>query len=203
MRITGGNGGWFRTDSDEFPGPLYVRVQDVDGRMQATELYVDGRGEPLSRRSLRSLNLAPIEAWATEVASTPAGAARMQAAGPDLSRLASHFATGFGSQARHWVADSLRAQYDDSDVPQAPMARERRSGEEEQPLRLSPPEDGRLTDDFLRQVADAYHRAIQRQIPPAAALADQAGVSPRTVHRWVYTARKRGILPATRRGRIV
>jgi hypothetical protein len=61
----------------------------------------------------------------------------------------------------------------------------------------------RLDDAFLRHVADAYADAIRRGAKsPAAALAAQAIVPVRTVHRWVYLARKAGHLPPGSQGRI-
>lgn len=65
---------------------------------------------------------------------------------------------------------------------------------------LKPPE-GRLTEDFLRDVADVYRWATDMGQSPGPAIAELAGVPVRTVHRWVYEARKRRILPPARSGR--
>ncbi len=65
---------------------------------------------------------------------------------------------------------------------------------------IKPPE-GRLTDDFLKDVADVYRWATDVKQPPGPAIAELADVPVRTVHRWVYEARKRGILPPARSGR--
>ncbi len=63
--------------------------------------------------------------------------------------------------------------------------------------RLSPPTEG-LTTEFLRLVADAYLAAVSRGERPNKALAEQVGhKKTRTVERWVYLARKRGLLPKT------
>lgn len=166
-----------------------------------TELYIDGRGSPLSARALREFPVQGLEHWA---ASMRERVDRLNVAGPDLSRLAAYFATRFG-KAQHWVADSWRAQYDDSGVRQAPMPRENFNDESDLPeVSIDVPEDGRLSDQFLSDVARAYAIAVARREAPANAIASAAGVSPRTVHRWVYTARKRGLMdPATSRGRIV
>jgi hypothetical protein len=68
--------------------------------------------------------------------------------------------------------------------------------------RLAPPNAG-LTDDFLRSVADAYMAAIARGESPNKALAKQIGhQKSRTAERWVYLARKKGYLPAARRGAV-
>ena len=66
------------------------------------------------------------------------------------------------------------------------------------PLRA--PAGGRLTDEFLRDVHRAYTAAVARGEWPAPALAEQAGVSLHAVRKWVYTARRRGIMPPGRQG---
>lgn len=63
------------------------------------------------------------------------------------------------------------------------------------------PSEGRLTDEFLRDVADAYRWYTEAKQPPAPAIAEQLGVPVRRVHRWVSDARKRGFLPPARPGR--
>ena len=203
-----GNGGWCRVEGLDLPGAVYLRVQEAEGRLRITELYVDGRGAPIAAAGLRRLPLAALEEWAAGGRTTEE---RLHVAGPDLSRLAAYFATTFGKVKRaHWVEDSWRAQYDKgsnvrADVPQAPMPRERtRRHDEEVPFpTLDAPTEG-LTDDYLRAVSTAYHRAVAHRLPPAETLGHLANVSPRTVHRWVYTARKRGLMPpAGSRGRIV
>jgi hypothetical protein len=69
---------------------------------------------------------------------------------------------------------------------------------------VEPPAGHRMTD-FLYRVALAYALAalkgLSQGLPPARAIAGQAGLSRRGVHKWVYTARKRGIMPAAR-GRV-
>jgi hypothetical protein len=209
------------------PGRLYVRLTEIDEQPRLTELYIDGRGEPISPHAVRSLPLAAIEGWASG-----GSAARRGVAGPDLSRLASHYATAWGSDTydgRHcdtcggpvrgrrahpdgeramsdWPAMSWYAQYHrlpGYGIPQSPMGRERKRTAPAK-LELDPPQDGRLTDEFLSTVAAAYEAAIGRRRPPAKTLGKLAGVSDRTVHRWVYVARKRGLMePAKHRGRVV
>jgi hypothetical protein len=61
----------------------------------------------------------------------------------------------------------------------------------------------RIDDAFLRHVADAYADAIRRGAKsPAAAIAGESSLSVRTVHRWIYLARKAGHLPPGSQGRI-
>jgi hypothetical protein len=57
-----------------------------------------------------------------------------------------------------------------------------------------------LTDEFLSDVARAYATACARREPPNKTLAADAQVPQRTVERWVYTARQRGIMPPTVKG---
>src|SRR4051794_28784463 len=88
-----GNGGWVRVDSDELglPGRVYFRMQEVDGELRLTELYLDGRGSPIPPRALRQLPLQALE----HGGSGESMRTRMKVAGPDLSRLAAHFASTF------------------------------------------------------------------------------------------------------------
>ena len=202
MRIGYGDSGWCRVDTEDLPGPLYVRLQPEGERLAITELYLDGRGQRLTPQQVRTLPLAALESLILADDGDADIRDRLNLAGPDLSRLASHYATTY-EKGGHWVADSMAAQRPDSAVPQAPMGPDPKRQRESTAAKLSAPEDG-LTDEFLRQVADAYNAAISRRKPPAKTLSAQAGVSPRSVHRWIYTARQRGLLgPATSRGRIV
>jgi hypothetical protein len=61
--------------------------------------------------------------------------------------------------------------------------------------------DGSDPDAFYRQVAEAYRDVIQTTPKVAKVLADEADVPVGTVHRWIMEARRRGFLPAARKGR--
>jgi hypothetical protein len=199
-QISYGSGGWVRIDDPEMPGPVYLRYRSDSGRPVLTEFYLDGRSREIPSGLFRTLDLAGFTAWAMrgegdwlERSSRHPGA--------DLSRLASHFHTGFGRQAAHWVADSMRAQIKGSTVPQAPMGRDPKADKEPSaPDRVEPPNG--LTDDFLRSVADNYVWAVRNRERPAVVIADQAGASVRTVHAWIRKARDRGILAPTTRGKV-
>jgi len=191
-----GNGGWVRVDRDDLPGVLYLRIAEHGGRWQVRELYIEcDDGQEIKARDLRALPLAAIIGMALSLRDHLA--ARSVVPGPDLGTLASNFAATFGRRASHWVAESMRD----------PAANRR--------LRQTPPADGqttsvppltrpdRLDDAFLRHLADAYADAIRRGIrSPATELARQAIVPVRTVHRWIYLARKAGHLPRGSQGRI-
>jgi len=193
-----GNGGWVRVEYGWLPGPLYLRfAADADGRWHAREMYLDGEARPIEAADLRRLPLAAIETvvLADDGTNVIAGKAKLPA--PDLSTLASHFATSFGSQAEHWVADSFRAQLPGGESRRAPKAEDLRPAQRPEVAPLSAPEHG-LTDEFLRHVAAAYVAAVEAGQNPAPELAAQSGRPARTVHRWIYIARKRGLLPPGR-----
>lgn len=64
------------------------------------------------------------------------------------------------------------------------------------------PEGGRLTDEFLENLAAVYKYLVARgEDAPARLIGDGAGVPVPTVHRWVARARERGFLPPAVRGR--
>lgn len=203
-----GNGGWLRvTDLDGFTGPVYVRLQDVDGALRVTELYLDGQGAPIQPGALRGISLPAFEAGRVveDDAQLREALARP---GPDLSRLASYFATtSFGPKMRHWIAEAWRAQFPTSGVEQPPYAPRSSGRMASTPLEvtLSAPVDG-LTDQFFADLARAYAAAVALGRPPASAIAEALGpeYDRRLVESWIYKARKKGIMPpAPKRGRIL
>ncbi|MEZ0580391.1 hypothetical protein [Nocardioides sp. MH1] len=210
MQIRAGNGGWHRAAADELglPGAVYYRVQEVDGALRMTELYIDGRGVPIQAGALRRFPVQVLEQWAEAV---PTARDRLRTAAPDLSRLASYFATTVGSGAKGWIADSMRAQYRD-DVVQPPYARDQGGRiQVEEEVKLAPPAEG-LTDAFFRDLTKAYDAAVAQGRPPATAIAEQLpGYDPsqattmrRLVESWIYKARQRGVMPRARqKGRVV
>jgi hypothetical protein len=232
MRFTIGMGGWVEVEETEagelgLPGRLYVRLARTGETVRITEVYIDGDNEPIAPGAARRLPLAFIE----QNAAAGIGS-ELDAVGPDLSRLATTYGVIIpgdyegrrcsecsaplkGDQARaealgreealtDWLALSWYSQLPDSGIPQpARVRRPRRAKSKLEEPRLSAPTDG-LTDQFLGDVAEAYRRAVKLRQPPAKTLAALAGVDARTVHSWVYKARKRGIMPpAAKRGRIV
>lgn len=63
------------------------------------------------------------------------------------------------------------------------------------------PLDGRLTDEFLENLAEVYRWAVESGKPPAPLIAELSKSSVRTVHGWVSEARKRGFLPPAVKGK--
>lgn len=203
MQWRHGNGGWVRFDASDWTGPVYVKFTEDDGRLVAREIYIDPRGGELRSADLRQLDVSRLAALAGTDWNDPVRLANRNDPGPDLSRLASHFSTRYPSKS-DWVGQSYLAQLPGSGVKAPRMGATvlpRGVEDRSPPTPLRAPEHG-LTDAFLREVADAYGAAVERREHPAKALADQAGVDVRTVHSWVYKARKRGIMPATKRGSV-
>ncbi len=203
-----GNGGWVAVHGLpglEKGGCLYLRLApDESGRMRMREVYVDGRGAVLDLGFLQALPVAALEAEAQAAAARIL--AKLDAPGPDLSTLASYFATTkVPSKVNEadWVALSMWSQIPGQEVvKRVPRRRllERVARREIAQRRLTTPPNGQLTEDFFRTLAAAYERAVAQGGNPAPVLAAEAGVSPRTVHRWVYMARKAGVMPPGTRG---
>jgi hypothetical protein len=147
---------------------------------------------------------------------------RMTLPAPDLSTLASYFATTFMRYEEllaegNWVAACLAVQdllspgqkrgFTEKQrlpVMRVPHAKRqwRDIREADEGFRLtSGPTEG-LSDDFLHDVAHAYAAAVARGEKPNVSIAEQVGYPLKTVQRWVYTARLRGIMPRGRRGAV-
>lgn len=149
---------------------------------------------------LRNVPLSEVEAFINDCGE--AVKPRLDLPAADLSTLASYYATTFG-KSDHWVAQSFASQLPDGKL--VPRARERRGGELEpdREFRLTsgPGSDG-LSDDFLRGVARAYAAARTRGEKPNVSIAEQASYPVKSVQRWVYLARQRGIMPRGQRGKV-
>ena len=200
-----GNGGWLYVDDAGLPGPLYLRLAADRGRYYPTEIYLDGRGREIQAAHLRLLQ-ARVPAWIAGV--TRSGREREAVESSrgvpfaDLSRLASYFATFFAGSVGHWVAESFHAQADPANVQQPPvLARPRRLHRADAREPTVPAPAGRLDRPFLEDVAAYYHWCLATGRRPAPTLAERTGHSARTVHSWIYQARKRGVLPPARQGK--
>jgi hypothetical protein len=183
--------------SSALDAAVYVRYQDLDGRLVAWELYLDG--SHMTPDLLRAVPLGQIDAWVN--AQPERVRVRLDVPGPDLRRLARHFATTFGT-AKHWVADSMLAQIPGSGVPQARMPITNRLEPVEPPDldgQLDVPSAKPYGDDFYREVAEVYRRLAPWVRSPANVIADDNGVPVTTVHRWFKFARRKGFLEPGRR----
>lgn len=198
-----GNGGWVRVEDADLPGPLYLRfAQDDARRWRVREFYLDGSDGRFIEAADLQVKLSSLTTLIVDGPGRDALARKAAFAAPDLSALASYYNHSFGSQARHWVAESFRAQMRGDDITKTDTPS---TGTEINRSRVAPlkqPTEG-LTDDFLRHVAAAYAEAVrQGKRPVSRELAAQADVSHRTVNNWVYIARKRGLMDPGRPGRI-
>lgn len=225
IKVHQGHGGWERVELPglRLPGVLYVRTQrSDDGQHHITEVYLDGRGRSIPADEFRRIPLSRVEAviqsefdewaavagvddddvppeWRYEIA-WDAGPP-----GPDLSRLAAHYAHR-AAETSGWVADSLAAQTNGSGVEQVAFPPE--ADAPKRPTRmpkLRRPKEG-LTDDFLRQVASAFRIAVSLGKPPAQAIraASVKPISYATAKSWIGLAREREFLEAPpHKGRIV
>jgi hypothetical protein len=199
--LTVGNGGWIKAEGAELPGALYVRLRlDSTGRWRTSQIFLEG-DDHLVAEDLRRLPMAAIEARAAGPELRPQLVERVKSASPPLATLASYFATNFGSQAKHWVADAFRSQTLGSPLPKVERKADRHAPPDEPPS-LTAPNGARLTDEFLQQVSRAYDAAVARNEWPAKVLAEQTGVTVHAVRKWIYTARKRGIMLPGRQGTV-
>lgn len=210
-------------DDVDLPGPLYVRFRTIGGRLRPVEVYLDasqGTGA-VTAQDLRQLPLSEIEAVANQDPESTLGVAnRMNFPAPDLSVLASYYASWFAGNMEteiargNWVALGFASQYIDpgrntdcTPDRHLPVKRVRRSPDPGARYRspdtgyrlAAGPKEG-LSDEFLRDVARAYAAALARGEHPNRAIATQTGYPHKTVQRWVYTARLRGIMPPGRKG---
>lgn len=202
MNLTVGNGGWIRVDDPErWPGLLYARLDRDDvGRWRITQLYLDAE-RPITGEEVRRLPIAQIEAWLTDPDVAEVMEHRARNYGVQLDVLASHFdVNSYGSQATHWVAEAWRSRFPNSGLQVAKVKKPKRRTSDEEVPPLRNPEGGPLTDDFLRDVHKAYTAAVARGEWPAPALAKQTGASIPAVRKWIYVARRRGIMPPGRQG---
>lgn len=209
--------GWVGIDDVGMPGPIYLRFRPAsDGRLRVIEVYLDAGESPngVSLADLKGLPLTRIEAFVN--ANADPLLTNITEPGPDLSTLASYFRTSFnpatwGDERNKptWVATSFMAQVPhlvkDQGGPVVQRARKVSSqwlvvGDDGDFVLDSGPTADGLTDDFLRSVARAYSAALTRRERPNMAIARQTGCPPKSVQRWVYTARQRGIMPRGRKG---
>jgi hypothetical protein len=65
-----------------------------------------------------------------------------------------------------------------------------------------PRRDGESSDDFYGRIARLYRAYARANGKPVATIAERLGVPKTTAGNWVTAARKRGLLPATGRGRV-
>jgi hypothetical protein len=219
MRASFGNGGWVGLDDIGMPGPVYIRMRLADGRLRISELYMDASQgvTDITQSVLRALPVSRIEAWMNDRAADVVR--RIEAPAPDLSILATYFCTWINpstlgdprnAQIETWATLCLVSQLPERVVEGSGGTVVRRA--RRQPRDWKVVNDDRdftlkrgptsgLTDEFLRDVSRAYMAAVARGERPNMAIAAQTGHVAKTVQRWVYLARQRGIMPRGRQGK--
>ena len=218
--MTIGPAGWVRFESEDLPGPLYVRlVKSETSRWVTTEIYLDGSdsgGQVVTPELVRRLPLASYESLANDYADE-LDERLTQPTAMNLSTMASYFNTTFGTRpgvlqrqvTKNWVAmayasrlnpEKLKAEGLDLDRPKT--KRDPRGNPLDTSYRLTQgPIDG-INSAFLRNVARAYMAALGRGERPNKAIFESLNGSykKRTVEHWVLLARQQGYLPQTRKG---
>lgn len=72
----------------------------------------------------------------------------------------------------------------------------------DEPAPLTKPSGGRITDEFLAELAQMYRWLVATgRTAPSTMIAEQTDTPVATVRRWVSSARKKGMLPPGRPGR--
>jgi hypothetical protein len=172
-RLHVGTGGWVEYRSDD--ADVYLRFEDRDGALRVVEVRW-ASDEPLTGETLRTLQLAQIEAAVNRPAPAEDLREWLDEPAPDLQDVLSR---GIGRVSPHY----LRPRYEVAPVVPVPEG------------------GGRYPDSFYKIVADRYSGLQTLGEPAARTIADANGVPVTTVNRWVKEARARGFLPPGRRGK--
>jgi hypothetical protein len=205
--------GWIRYDATGLP-PVYLRWTPNDrGRWVLRELFVDAaESEPLTAAILAHIPVSALEAFVNGDKPTrdrlafhldlvsPVGG---PATGSNVAVLMSHYNVHFGPRtdpAENWCAAAELSTYKDGPhkiKKRLPSTRDELRPDAEYRLTTPPGPDG-LSDEFLARVRRAYVAASLRGDPPNKTIAADVHASPRSVERWVYEARRRGVMPPAR-----
>lgn len=197
MELSVGNSGWVRMEG----GPFLRFVEAEDGRLEIGEIYWAPESA-VTAATLRELRLGEIEAAANAPTVADAIRERLRLPGPDLARLASHYATTFSPTTDHWVAMSMRAQTGGAMQPSYGRPPKRNVPFLARVAALKAiPDKNDTKDDFYKSVAAAYSALASESRRPAWEIAEAKGVPITTVHRWVREARRRGFLSPARSGK--
>lgn len=200
--------GWLRLREVSEQGPtvyLHYEVVGSEGqeRLDLQSVVMrSGSGEALSGRVWRRIPFAEIERSLTIALVNPPPIEHFTGERHDqLRRIFADGVEGIVAPALDSLEDFFKATEDLTPIYFNPVPSGMLVAEDHGRLpQISPPE-GRITDDFLQDVAEAYRWYASREKAPAPSIAEMSGAPVRTVHRWIYEARKRGILPPARTGR--
>lgn len=170
------NNGWVHVLFADPDAPdVLVRPEESEGRLVITGLVV--RADPVDSSVTKSIPIARIESYLNI---------------PDL---------------RQFIAEGVAAAPD----PLTPVLTQMFGPPEDERARQPRPArkprepltrpDGSDPEGFYRRVAEAYSELLAQTSAPAPLMAAEANVPVPTVHRWVFEARRRGVLPPARKGR--
>jgi hypothetical protein len=190
---------WVRLIDPRVPGLVWLQLyRGADGRVSVSGLVVDqnprfgvGGYSALTPEILRAVDIASVELEANALGDQIG----------DLDPLATEWLPK-GLPEGEPFPDPVQL------LVQTFLHRKRQSKSPRNRVRLtSQPRyetvgKGRITDEYLEKVALAYLDAVRRHLKPAPTLAKDVGVSVHTIHKWIKEARKRGMLPPGRAGRV-
>lgn len=204
-------GGWLRLRETSGTGPAVYLHYAYGGpagqeRLDLREVVMRaGSDEPLSARTWRRIPLLQIERALTLTLRLARSAPTAETEEAGRAALAL-FTEGIAEASLDHLDDYFAATQDATRIYFHPMPSGMlvSDGAEGLPQgripQLHAPE-GRLTDEFLTDVADVYRWVVATGQAPAPAIAEMSSTPVRTVQRWIYEARKRKILPPARPGR--
>lgn len=195
-------GGWVRLKDREAGGTVvYLRFDPVvhrgHTRFKLRDLVVRGApDDDLTTRMFRRIPITELEQAVEDPTVKLTLTAEPFAPPPSLDNLDAYFDAKPPATAPDGVYGAL-INFDWHAITS--------DGEGEIPAGECPivrkPGPGRLTDEFLSEVGDAYRWLANAKMKPSPTIADMAGVPVATARRWIYEARKRGIMPPGRPGR--
>ena len=186
--------GWVRLREQEGGPAVYIQYEITGGYGQGRldmqcVVMMAGQDDALSARTWRRIPFSTVETYLNLSNARDIVTAQCATPAPSLEGLERFFEES-ASYSTFTVTEPSGMLVPD--------------GADDEPARKLPqvkPPQGKLTDEFLKDVAAAYRWYADAQKAPAPAISEMAEVPVRTVHRWIYEARKRGILPPARTGR--
>lgn len=196
IQLAPGLGGWAYVKLPGSAGRLYVRFAappessrrpEVKPRvgplttpmLKATEIHIDGEGSPVTAHFLRDLPLSAIEVLANSPAIQEALLAGMNDANWEIApdALLSQFQLRIPSPGPTKLAPPTTQSFVRKDRP-----------------RLRRPSTRRISDEFLRTIAEIYLEALARGDRPLVVIQEEAQVPRGTAAKWVGMARDEGFL---------
>jgi hypothetical protein len=212
MRFSISKGGWTRLVTSA--AVIYLRfLPNETGRWVVREIFVDGNdGEgSITAATLRELPLSELEAAIngdpelirvlTAHLDTFSPASGPEDGPSNVAVLCSFFSAAGGpttGEELNWVQMASMARRGESPtIKRRVYSDNAKRVALDDEFRLTECPDA-LTDEFLQRLARAYRAAVVRGEAPNVAIAEGTGAPVRTVQRWVYEARKRGIMPPAR-----